>query len=336
MKRGCLYIDGNDVYLQYGIYVIEGGWNELIAFPPLKSVESNDWQEEDGIEPDLSTPVLNTKEVQIKFAVSGLFSRYFDFLDMLSDGAYHTFECAAIKRTYTLRLTSQPNLEAARILRFATFKFANDYPMRDYNYKAPVSTVSSYDDYSIDGKLFTDYGCRILQGTMSEIEKAASVKTNLLRNFKTKAGASYDGRKVTYKSKDVKLAVLMRAQTLDELWRNYDALLFDLIRPDERLLWVNDIEEEFPCYYKNCSVTDFFPTGKIWLQFTLTMALTQGFRIGEGDKVLASEDNIVVFTENSDCAIEMLPDRFSIPSVRLVNDRKTLRFTANGKLRFNN
>ena len=63
-----LFIDGNDAYLQYGAYGVSGGWNELVAYPPLKSVESNDWQEEDGVEADLSEPVLNTREVSVKFA----------------------------------------------------------------------------------------------------------------------------------------------------------------------------------------------------------------------------------------------------------------------------
>ena len=44
MMTGRLYIDGKDVYTEYGVYVVKGGWNELIAYPPLKTVESNDWQ----------------------------------------------------------------------------------------------------------------------------------------------------------------------------------------------------------------------------------------------------------------------------------------------------
>ena len=54
-------MDGNDLYLTYGIFVTEGGWNELIAFPPLKTVDKNEWYEEDGEEADLSNPVLNRK-----------------------------------------------------------------------------------------------------------------------------------------------------------------------------------------------------------------------------------------------------------------------------------
>ena len=58
MLTGRLYIDGHDAYKKWGVYVVSGGWNELVAFPPLKSVESNDWQEEDGIEADASGGVL--------------------------------------------------------------------------------------------------------------------------------------------------------------------------------------------------------------------------------------------------------------------------------------
>ena len=101
-----LFIDGNDAYLQYGAYVVSGGWNELVAYPPLKSVESNDWQEEDGVEADLSEPVLNTREVSVKFAFGGLFSRFCLFIELLSDGAYHDFDCAYIGRKYRLRMTA--------------------------------------------------------------------------------------------------------------------------------------------------------------------------------------------------------------------------------------
>lgn len=138
-----------------------------------------------------------------------------------------------------------------------------------------------------------------------------------------------------YKSKDVKLYCLMRAETLDGLWRNYDALLYDLIRPDERLLWVNELEQDFPCHYKSCTVQEFDPEGRPWLKFTLTVTFTSDFRITEDDVVLATEDNIIVFTENGVYAIDMLLDRYTYPSVRFVNDRATLRLTSNGKFRFN-
>ena len=52
--------------------------------------------------------------------------------------------------------------------------------------------------------------------------------------------------------------------------------------------------------------------------------------------VMASEDDIVILTEETDYAVELLPYSFSVPSVRLVNNRQMLRLTGNGSFRFNN
>lgn len=199
-----------------------------------------------------------------------------------------------------------------------------------------MSEVTPSDDYSLDNTPLTDYGCRVLKGSLSEVMKTAQVKQNLLRNIKTKTGAIYDGKRVTFKTKDVKLYCLMRAESLTELWRNYDALLHDLIQPEERLLSVRELEQEFPCYYKSCQVSDFFPDGKIWLEFTLTLTFTGSFRLDDNDFVLATEDGIIVFTEDGENAIEMLPDSFSARSMQLVNDRSHIRFINNGNIRFNN
>ena len=337
MMTGRLYIDGKDAYKQWGVFVVSGGWNELLAYPALKTVDSNDWQEEDGIEADLDNPRLDTKEASLKIAYSGLFSRFIEFVTLLADRGYHDFNCVSIGRRFTLRLTQMPNLDAYKSLGFITLKLANDFPLRNYTYQAPESSIFSSDDYLIDGKAFTDYGCRILQGSLSEIMKTANVKTSLIRNINILPGAEYDDdAKITFKSKDVKLKCLMRADTLAELWRNYDALLYDLIRPEERMLEVSELEQTFPCYYKSASVSQFFPDDKIWLEFTLTLTFTHSFRLQVDDFVLASEDGIIIFTEDGENAIEMLPNRFFYPSLRFINDTTALRLTGSGALRFNN
>ena len=306
MMTGRLYIDGYDAYTTWGVYVVSGGWNDLISYPPIKSVESNDWHEVDGIEADLSEPKLNTKEVSLKIAYAGAFSLFADFISLLSDKAYHEFNCAYIGRRYTLRLTQMPNLDHANALGFITLKLNDDFPLNDYTYNASSSLIPAVDDYLIDGVPFTNYGVRILEGSLSEVMKTASVKQNLICNLSTTNGAIYDGATVTFKSKDVKLKCLMRAKSLSELWRNYDALLFDLIRPNERLLEVQELEQAFPCMYKSASVTNFYPEDKIWLEFTITMTFTQGSRIDSG-MALASEHGTLIFTEDGINAIDMLP-----------------------------
>lgn len=296
--KGKLYIDGLDAYAVWGVYVVQGGWNDAISYPPLKAVEANDWHEEDGIEVDLSDPKLNCCELSINFAWRGEFTDVYRFVEQLSDDAYHEFDCPAIKRKFTLRMTQMPNLSHVQTLGFVTLKFSNDFPLKDYVYQPPVSSIAEVPDYFIGDVPFTDYGCRILQGALAEVIKTPAVKQNLLRNIATRSGATYDGERVTFKSKDIKLNCLMRAATLDELWRNYDALLYDLVRPNERQLGVAALKQNFACHYKSAKVSEFFPTGKIWLAFTLTLTMTQSTRIEGDDGILATEDGDIVITED--------------------------------------
>lgn len=304
MMSGRFYIDGKDAFTEYGIYVQEGGYNELVAFPPLKAVTSNDWQEEDGIEPDLSEPTLNTKEFSLKIVLSGMDYRWGGFIERLSDKAYHTFDFREIGRTYRLRLVSNPNTDLATLLGFITVILADDFPLDGYTYKEPESTVPGSDYYELDGKPFSDYGVRVLEGTLNEIEKSPNVKTSLLRNINKLNGALYDGEKVTYEAKDVKINCLMQAASLTELWRNYNALLYDLVRPEQRLLYSDETEYEYPCHYKSCSVSEFYASDKIWLKFTVTVCFIS-FRL-EGDEfVLATETRDLVVTEDGEFAIDL-------------------------------
>ena len=141
---------------------------------------------------------------------------------------------------------------------------------------------------------------------------------------------------VIYKSKEVKLYCLMTAPDLSTLWKNWDALLYDLTKPDERTLWVGALEQDFYLYYKSCQVSNFFVEGKIWLQFTLTVVFTHDFRIADDDTLLASEDGIIVFTQDGQYAIEMLADRYNFVTCRFVTNRQTLRLSQDGTFRFNN
>ena len=302
---GRLFVDGKDAYTEWGVFVLEHGYNDLVAMPPLKPFDSNDWQEEDGIEADLSAPVLNTKDVSIQFAYSGLYNRFDDFVNHLADGAYHTFDCRSIGRTYSLRMTQMPNLTQAQYLGLSALKFADDYPLKNYTYQAPNSSIAEVRDYTLDDIPFTKYGCRICAGTLASVKKAADVKTNLLRNIASKSGAIYDGSKVTLKSKDVKLVVHARATTLAALWRNYDALLYDLTRPGERTLYVAALEQEFACAYKSCSVNAFYPQDA-WLDFELTLTFTRDFRLSADEILLATEDGTLVFTEDEINAIDLM------------------------------
>ena len=302
---GRLFVDGVDVFQEYGVYVISGGWNELVAMPPLKSVESNDWHEEDGEEVDLSAPVLDSRTVTIRFALRYADSHYFGFIQALSDGAYHTFDCRYIGRKFRLRLVGVGSFTTLDVLGEVVLKFADDFPLDGYTYKSPDPALPDNDRFQLDEVNLSEYGVHILQGTLSEVIKTPEVKPNLLRNITTQAGAIYDPLTVTYKAKDVKLSCLMRADSLTQLWRNWDALLYHLSRPNERQFWIDDYERTFPCYYRQCAVSEFYPEDKIWLRFDLTLTLTRDFRMIDDDTVLATQGGIIVFTQDDISAINL-------------------------------
>lgn len=292
------YIDAKDAYSSYGVFVAHNGYNELFEFAPLKGLQGNKWQEEDGEELDVSVSVLDSREFSIKFIAHGSKYKLGAFLELLSDKAYHVFEFKDLGRTFKLRLVNASNLDLAYQLGFITLSFADDFPLNNYTYKTPQSTIVSQSEYEIDGISLADYGISVLQGSLAEVEKSPTVKKNLLRNITSQKGAIYDGDTVTFETKEVKLNCLMRAGSLAEFWQNYDALLFNLSKPNERIMYVDATGYEYPCYYKNCSVSEFAPTGKIWFEFSLTFVFTS-FRVYADEYILASETNAWIVTEDS-------------------------------------
>lgn len=300
---GKLFIDSEDAYSLYGVFITAGGYNELVTFPPLKGVVGNNWAEEDGGEFDLSAPVLDTRELNIKFACHGAGAGFGAFIGLLSDMAYHTFDFREIGKTYRLRLVSQSNFSVAPGLGLFTLKFADDFPLDGYTYREPGDGIGSPAGYTLDERSLADYGVCFLQGSEAEIQKSPAVKKNLLQNIASRGGAIYDGGQVTFQTKEVKVSCLMRAATLQMFWRNHHALLYDLTRPGERLLSVAGGDYEYPCYYKRCVVEKFFPTGKVWFQFDLVLVFTS-FRATGEETLLASEDYFLIITEQNNYAID--------------------------------
>jgi hypothetical protein len=268
---GNLYIDGRDVYPLYGIYITDNGYKDLVAFPPLKSVESNNWADENGEEFDLSFPVLDSRELSINFAFRGNNNLFDAFIKLLSGSAYHDFNFSELGKTYRLRLVSQANMNKTSTLETFSLRFADDFPLFEYSYVAPQSNIVQQIGYKLDGRNLSEYGVYILQGSETEIQKISDVKKNLLQNIKSQSGAIYDGETVVFQTKEVKLNCLMRAKSRTEFWRNYNALLYDLKRPNERIFYMNSTGNEYPCIYKKCTVSSFKPFGKIWFDFSLTL-----------------------------------------------------------------
>ena len=256
-----------------------GGFDELIAFPPLKTPPANDWHEERGFDPDLSAPVLDTREVTLRLAATDA-EDYGYTLRLLAETPVAEVRAPSIGRSWSLRFIAPT--DSAHSSTFG-LKFADDTPMQGYTYQPPnaekerewILSTSRRDDFVITEspkRSFADYGARVLGDVVDEMERRNEVKTGLLRKFSTKPGAFYDKAALfCEKGGDRQVRLLMRADTLADLWRNYDALLFDLIRPGARQY------KEAPFYYSSCRVDKFIPDEpRPWLQFTLTLTFYAG------------------------------------------------------------
>ena len=276
---GRLFFGGEDVREYTYACTAFGGFDELIAFPPLKTPPANDWHEERGFDPDLSAPVLDTREVTLRLSATDT-DDYEYTLRTLAETPVVDVRAPSIGRSWSLRFIAPT--DSAHSSTFG-LKFADDTPMQGYTYQPPnaekerewILSTSRLDYFVITEspkRSFADYGARVLGDVEDEIERRNEVKTGLLRKFSTKPGAFYDKAAMFFeKGGDRQVQLLMRADTLAELWRNYDALLFDLIRPGARRY------KKAPFYYSSCRVDKFIPDEpRPWLQFTLTLTFYAG------------------------------------------------------------
>ena len=280
---GVVTIDGTNIATTYGVIVGKGSYASVAAWPPLKAVDGNDWQEYDGFDPDLSNPRLDTRNVAINFILHGDTDDVSDFYAFLGASPVRSYTFTDIGRTMTLRLVSMPSFEYAVSFHKMSCLFAADTPLEGYTYVAPSSSLASSNDYYLDGVRLSNDGVRVLNGTMSNVVRKPDVKPLLLHNLSHLNGAIYDTEgNVTFKGRDLVLHCLIRENTIARVWRNYDALLYDLVKLNQNAenptkygsRTLITPSGSMKCYYKSQSVTDFWTDGTaMWIKFDMTLGV---------------------------------------------------------------
>ncbi len=284
---GRFYIDGKDAFTYYGVFVSQGGYNELISFPALKSLYSVDFPEENGEHVDLFAPVLNYHEVSMQFTTVDK-TKTDAFLALISTGVYHTYYFHEIGFSRSLRLVK--NADRNAYTKSETFKLSlcEDHPMSGYVYSAPTGggiPIINGLDFSIDGISLLSYGCYALK---SDIKVQAPVKKNLLVDIKSVGGAIYDGNgNVVLDKKDLSINCWSRFDTTAEMWVNLNALIYNLLKTTSktkdgitysdamRTIYSKEADKTYLCYYGSLTVTKFelLSKGRVWLEFTLKLEL---------------------------------------------------------------
>ena len=340
-----LTIDGVNILTTYNVLLADGAYKTLVQWPDMKSVGGNDWQEINGYEPDLSNPLLESRTLTLNFLLNGSIADIDEFYAFLGLVPTRYYYFTHIGRGLTLRLESMPSIQYARQFHILQVQFAADTPLEGYSYIAPSSTMTENREYVIDNRPLTDYGIRVLQGTISSVIKGADVKPLLIRKSSVISGATYDENPllndeddefdsseyqtiggtydgvaanwkrskargtVTYKGRDITLKCQMHESAPSALWRNYDALLYNLTKKDltlsdqtlagSREIVIRALAKTFRCFYKSQRVTKFFYReldGMTWIEFDLTLTLFS--EEGSTSFFLSTEDGGFVITED--------------------------------------
>ena len=337
MMQGKLYIDGSDAYLDFGIYVEDNGYAQLVQYPAFKKIDSTNWPDEDGEEYDLISPLLDTRTLQITFAISNV--RYAeDLFDTLSQGAYHIFKVPALgNKEWKLRMTTNGSFASHVTLGKLTLTFADDFPA--------VPTGSSLDfgesgviqwGYELDGTDLSQFGAYVLKGSHNDLRKAPQTKTNLTINTKAKEGATYDAQEVYFKPKDVSLKMLIKTSSITDFWLRYDAFFAALIKAEVRKLYVEETNAEYECFYSKQSVSrlNINQDGSVWCEFTLTLKFVS-CRPVNSYMFLASEADDWIITEDGLARIIIRP-RSGISYLVMQTGEYTVTEDGNSRIYMNN
>lgn len=292
--RERLFIDGIDAFEAWGAFILEGGWNELIAYPPLKPSRTNEWQEWDGIEVDLTAPRLAPRKASLRIGVRGKGADPFELLHHLLKPARHTFRSDLLNREWRLRLEAVSDFVTAGDCTVMTLSVVEDNPL-PVAYRRPTRTERLGETLWIDDAPLSAFGARALQGTAEELLRYGTLRGWLTLEFAGIAGQTVDTTLApSLKAREATIPILFRAGSMEELWQNYDALLFTLLQSGERTLYYSYVEEEYKVHYTSAKVVEFFPVSEPWLRIDLTLTIIDGGRAKNVGCVLGTEAGVAV------------------------------------------
>lgn len=272
------YIDGLGLKATFGAFIPRGGYNDLLVFPAMKKPATNDWPEEDGVEVDLTDPVLEAKEVSITFLASDPSKDVREFLAAVSEPGYHTIGITSLGRSWSLRLIEQSENKIYPSANLFTLRFVEDLPLRPVSGSYASGVVVPVSSYNIDEISLDQYGITVMTAK-DEVCKLPSVKQNLTTGSAYTDGRKYDVSTLVFNSKETTFKCRLKAASMGQFWACYDAFFYSLIQPGERQMYVSYLDQSFPFYYSKSANFVIRSLGTpIVVDFDLTLVFTK-FRL---------------------------------------------------------
>ena len=248
--------------------LVEGSLSSLLSYPALKSLNKNEWAEESGTEYDLSAPQLSAKEITLQLLLPE--SQYPNLVTLLSAHAYANYTFDFINLTYRLRLVGLNKIQVVGGYVTADIRLSDDLPLQGYTYQAPTLTAYNVEAY-IDSKNLTQYGITLLEGTQQELITAGNAKTPYTAQNSTMSGLIAADVPIYFQERTATLKCFMYLPITD-FTKGYFALLYDLVRPGERIL--NYQGKSYKCIYKDGKITELYIDDPlIWIKFDLQLTI---------------------------------------------------------------
>lgn len=146
---GQYYFDGADLFTVYGMVMEDRSFSDaLLKFPDRKDSISHDWEDENGLDIDLSRTYLKEREATANITLyatdeSDFWDKYHRFLNMLRQPGVRRVEIAELSSSYYMfykgcsSFTRQTRLKAipygAKIVAQFSITMAEPNPQLDNN-----------------------------------------------------------------------------------------------------------------------------------------------------------------------------------------------------------
>ena len=257
-----------DIQATYHTYLLDGNYKDLLCFPPLKKLNSNDWAEYYGKEYDTDDPQLDTFSFSLSFISKS--SQYDAFISFLSAQTYNDFHFEELNKSFRLRFVGMR--KAKKEQGYITYEatFANDTPLQGYTYIAPNDTLPP-SGFAIDTIDLSKYGIYLLEENESNLLKSYEVKEHLTTNSSTIAGVKYADHNNVFKERTIEILCYMK-QPINRFWKLYEALLYNLSQRGERT--INAFGSTFKTIYQKANVKEVLLTkDTLRVEFTLYLVV---------------------------------------------------------------
>lgn len=272
MQTGNLLIDGVDAFAQYGAYLSNGQLAPLLELPKLKTPTSTDWADLDGMEYDLTAPLLDSRTLSLKFHIRTP-EGFYSLIEALQAGAYHTFNLPSITQTYTLRLTQTSNLSVAGNLITVSLTFSEDIPTAPTG-SPSTSPLIPLTGVTLDNTDLAYYGSTPIEGIRSDVLTPLPIKEALKVTTCNTAGiALYDSQTVTQKPITLTLPLYITAPTVTELIRRYHSFLAFLLQPNLHTLQAYN--HTIQCFYQSVNISKIALNQPLLIYSLTLQAVTQ-------------------------------------------------------------